>query len=94
MENLIQYILGLGMPLGTTNPLVNQVRAAYGDNSIDQSCKKMNDFISMVSKKSRDIPSDANANMINEAARIMTVLGCTNQPGLRASLHAPALLGN
>jgi len=93
MENLIQYILSLGLPEGTTNPLVNQVRAAYGDASVDQECKKMSDFISMVSKKGRDIPLGAISYMTNEAGRIMSVLGCSNAPA-RTRLLNPIVFGN
>jgi len=93
MENLIQYILSLGLPEGTTNPLVNQVRASYGDNSVDQECKKMSDFISMVSKKGRDITLGASSYMTNEAGRIMNVLGCSNAPA-RTRLLNPVVFGN
>ena len=65
---------GRDLPNGTTNPLVNQLRAAEGG---DNSCKKMSDFITMVSKKSRDIqPVDATF-MIDEAKSIMGVMGCS-----------------
>ena len=90
MENLIQYILRLGMPDGTTNPLVNQLRAAYSDGN---SCKKMSDFISMVSKKGRDIPIGSGPYMTNEASRIMVVMSCSGAPA-HARLFNPALLGN
>ena len=93
MENLIQYILGLGLSEGTTNPLVNQVRAAYGDGSVGQQCNKMSDFISMVVKKGRGIPFDNAAYMNTEAARIMAVLGCGYAPS-RTRLLDPSLLGN
>jgi len=89
MENLIQYILGLGLPDGTTEPLVNQLRAAYSDNN---SCKKMSDFISMVSKKGRDIPIGSPSYMTNEATRIMVVMSCSGAPS-RSRLFNPALLG-
>ncbi len=85
MLNLIQYILGLGLPYGTTNPLVNQVSAAYGDGSVDQQCTKMGDFLSMLSKKGGGIPSAANYYMFNEGVRIMNVLGCTNAPDVRSA---------
>ena len=90
MENLIQYILGLGLPDGTTEPLVNQLSAAYSNSN---SCKKMSDFISMVSKKGRDIPIGSASYMTNEATRIMVVMSCSSAPS-RARLFNPALLGN
>jgi hypothetical protein len=78
MSNLIQYVLGLGLPSGTTNPLVNQLQTAFGqfggDNHV--ACVKMGDFLSMVSKKGRDIPPGSSAYMTTEATRIMAVLSC------------------
>lgn len=77
MVNLVQYVLSLGLPDGTTNPLVNQLRAASGDGSDPQACKKINDFISMVVKKGRDIPPRDLAYMITQARRIENVMGCS-----------------
>jgi HYR domain-containing protein len=78
MSNLIQYVLGLGMSNGVTNPLVNQLQAAFsqfgGDNHV--ACVKMNDFISMVSKKSSGIPVGSVPYMNTEAGRIIAVLAC------------------
>src|SRR5450759_1387519 len=83
MENLIQYILDLGMSDGTTNPLVNQLQAAFGSSVSDNhiACVKMNDFIGMVSKKGREIPWGASGYMIREATRMIAVLGCSMAPG-------------
>ena len=72
--NLIAYIEGLGLDNGVTNPLVNQLLAAFdgGNNS----CKKMDDFLSMLRKKGGEIP-DANMTIIQgEAGRIMNVMTC------------------
>src|SRR5439155_113072 len=79
MSNLIQYVLGLGLPDGTTNPLVNQLEAAFGsfDGDNHVACVKMGDFIGMVSTKARDILSGSSAYMISEATRIESVLGCS-----------------
>jgi hypothetical protein len=79
MQNLIQYVLGLRMPDGTTNPLVNQLQAAFGSSVSDNhvACVKMNDFIGMVSKKGRDIRPGPSVYMTSQATQIMTVLGCS-----------------
>ena len=78
MGDLIQYILALGMPSGTTNPLVNQVEVAFNSSTSDNhvACVKLGDFIDLVSKKGREIPMGSSAYMTGEATRIMAVLGC------------------
>jgi hypothetical protein len=83
MQNLVEYIRGLGAPEGTTDPLVNQVLAAESSSQTDNhvACVKMNDFISMVSKKSRDLPYGSTGFMTSEASRIIGVLGCSTTRG-------------
>jgi HYR domain len=76
MGDLIQYVLSLGLPNGTTNPLVNQLRAAVRDGSSPQACTKMNDFIHLVSVKGRDIPWVNSLYMNTAAKRICNVMGC------------------
>jgi hypothetical protein len=80
MLNLIQYIQGLALSNGVSNPLINQVSAAYGDASVAQECKKMGDFLSMTSKKGGNIPSVSIDYMNTAGGRIMNVLGCVNAP--------------
>ena len=74
IHDLIVYVLSLGMPNGTTNPLVNQLQAALnssvGDNHV--ACVKMNDFLGMVAKKGPSSP----VYMTTEATQIMVVLAC------------------
>jgi len=86
INNLIQYVLGQGMPSGTNNPLVNQLYAALntsvGDNHV--ACVKMGDFIGMVAKKGRDIQPVPSAYMTAQATQIMVVLACP-----AARLNAP-----
>lgn len=79
MQNLIDQVYGLGTPEGATNPLVNQLLAALSSSETDPhvACVKVNDFISMVSKKARDLPSGSSTFLISEANRILSVLGCT-----------------
>src|ERR1700693_705452 len=86
INNLIRYVLSLGMPSGTTNPLVNQMYAALntsvGDNHV--ACVKMGDFIGMVAKKGRDIQPVPSGYMTTQATQIMVVLACP-----AARLNAP-----
>jgi hypothetical protein len=86
MNNLVRYVLSLGMPSGTTNPLVNQLYAAFGSSTSDNhvACVKMSDFIGMVAKKGRDIQPVPSGNMTTQAAQIMVVLACPS-----ARLNAP-----
>jgi hypothetical protein len=81
IDDLMAYVLGRNYPNGTTNPLVNQLRAAYGANDNHVSCTKMSDFINMVVKKGDPITSDESSYMIGEAKRIMGALGCARSYG-------------
>ena len=87
MRNLMTYVTGLGMPEGTTNPLVNQLQAALGSYPGDQACKKLNDFVSMVGKKAKDIPAGQAEYLIGEATGILNVMGCSSDK------RSPATLG-
>jgi len=75
--NLLDYVRGLGLPNGTAQPVINQLSAAYSQGSVDQSCKKLGDFMSMVEKKNSNIPGDASSLMLVEANRIMGAMGCS-----------------
>lgn len=88
MRNLMQYVIGLALSSGTTNPLVNQLQAALrGDSHV--ACVKMRDFMKLVGTKGRDIPDPSEAYMNAEATRIMTVLDCSLVDG-----HAEELGSN
>jgi HYR domain len=76
--DLIAYVLSLNLPNGTTNPLVNQLRAAFRANENHVSCVKMGDFIGMVVKND-DAVTDAESYMIGEATRIMGAMGCARE---------------
>lgn len=76
LRNLLQYLLGLGLSNGTTNPLANELQYALTEPASAMSCKKMSDFINMLIKKSRDIPNAEIAYMTDEARRIRTVMDC------------------
>jgi hypothetical protein len=73
--NLLQYVTGLGLPNGTAQPLLNQLRAAYGQDAAG-ACNKTGGFLSMVQKKSGNIPSDEKEFMVAEATRILNVMAC------------------
>ena len=74
VASLIEFVRSLGLPNGTANPLVNQLNAALSEQGNE--CKKVSDFIGMISKKSSDIaPGDA-AYMTVEANRIKGAFGC------------------
>ena len=75
LANLVKDVLSFGLMNGTTNPLINQLRSVSGTDP--QSCKKMNDFISMVTKKGRDMSPEDSAYLITEATRIENVMGCS-----------------
>jgi hypothetical protein len=85
MFNLLQYVIGLNLPNGTSQPLVNQLRAAYSQDAYS-ACNKLGDFLSMVQKKSGNIPSDEKAVMISEGLRILGATGCSS--GISASITA------
>jgi hypothetical protein len=74
LANLMEYVKSRGLPNGTANPLINQLKSAYSEQGNE--CKKMSDFIEMVSKKSSDIHPDDAAYMVAEANRIKGALGC------------------
>ncbi|HMG94819.1 MAG TPA: HYR domain-containing protein, partial [Gemmatimonadaceae bacterium] len=73
--SLIRRIQGLGLGNGVTNPLVNQLRAALDGQG--NTCKKMGDFLDLLSKKSGDISDLEMTTLRNEAFRIMSVMACT-----------------
>ena len=59
---------------GTAQPLINQLKSVSRDNGNE--CKKMTDFINMVSKKGSSIdPQDAET-MVLSAIDIMGAMGC------------------
>ena len=86
--NLLQYVISLNLPNGTSQPLVNQLRAAYSQDAYG-ACNKLSDFLSMVQKKSGNIPNDQKAVMISEATRVMNATGCTS--GVSATISTRSL---
>jgi hypothetical protein len=79
MGNLIEYLISLGLPNGSNNPLLNELELAFGNITQDISCKKLSDFQRMLIKKSSDIPSESIAYMTGEASRIMVVMECSRK---------------
>ena len=75
IRNLIQYVVGLALSSGTTNPLVNQLQAALrGDSHV--ACVKMRDFMKLVGTNAREIPDASEVYMNAESTRILSVLDC------------------
>lgn len=87
IRNLIQYVVGLAMSSGTTNPLVNQLQAALrGDSNV--ACVKMRDFMKLVGTKGHEIPDASEVYMNAESTRIMSVLDCQLVDGHAEQLTA------
>jgi hypothetical protein len=87
--DLIAYVLSLDLPNGTTNPLVNQLRAAFSADGSQISCTKMSDFISMVGNKVDPVAYDRESSyMLGEATRIMGAMGCSSSTASRQSRRA------
>ncbi|HJP59292.1 MAG TPA: HYR domain-containing protein, partial [Gemmatimonadaceae bacterium] len=72
--NLVNYVVSLNLPNGAGNPLVNQLNAANAAGA--QACKKMDDFVHMLSVKGGSLSSAQAAYLLGEAKRIESVLGC------------------
>ena len=83
--NLVTYIGSLHLPNGVANPLVNQLSAADSNGSSGQACKKMDDFVHMVSVKDGSLSSEQSSFLVNEAYRIERVLGCAGVPAPASS---------
>jgi hypothetical protein len=78
MLGLIEYVLSLNLPNGTTNPLVAQLRAAFRTTDVHVSCVKMRDFINMVAKDGGSTITTAEySSMTGRATTIMDALGCS-----------------
>ncbi len=78
MGSLITWVRAQGYSSGTENPLVNQLRAAMGDNASAQKCTKLDDFIHMVAVKRGEIPIASATYMVSAATNIESVLGCSH----------------
>lgn len=76
--NLMGLVSDMGLANGKSNPMLNQLNAAYrataGDGEDTHvACVKMGDFISMLQKKGGNLPSA----VLNDAEQIEHVLGCS-----------------
>ncbi|HEY8851157.1 MAG TPA: HYR domain-containing protein [Gemmatimonadaceae bacterium] len=80
LGDLIAYVLSRNLPNGTTNPLVEQLRAAFRADNNRVSCTKMSDFIDMVGTKGGSITDDESVYMIRRATTIMGAMGCGSDP--------------
>jgi len=86
LATLIDGMSHMGLPNGTLQPLVNQLRAAYGQEDGSAAlCKKLGDFTDMVGKKGSNISGDYAASMIADATRIMSAMGCPSPLGASMS---------
>jgi hypothetical protein len=78
MLGLLEYVLSLNLPNGTTNPLAAQLRAASRTTDVHVSCVKMRDFINMVAKDGGSTITTAEYSyMTDRATTIMDALGCS-----------------
>jgi hypothetical protein len=93
LENLIDYVRSLGLPNGTENPLVNQLRVAQHLVGDAQACTKLDDFIHMVSVKNGTLSSTQSQSMVRDARRIQAVLGCAGVPASTSTRLAPLRTG-
>lgn len=74
---LMENVSDLGLPNGTLQPLLNQLKLAYSETvNGGSACTKVGDFLSMVRKKSSNLSSADAAFLSAEATRIMNVMGC------------------
>ena len=78
--NLVAYVGSLNLSNGVANPLVNQLNSADRDGSSAQACKKMDDFVHMVSVKDGSLTMPQSSRMVTDARRIQSVLGCAGVP--------------
>ncbi len=78
LASLIDIVIGLNLPNGTAQPLLNQLKLAYRETSSGATiCKKLDDFIHLVEVKAENFANPDDATMVvDEATRIMGALGC------------------
>jgi hypothetical protein len=78
IANLIARVSGMNLDNGVAEPIIAQLETAYrspGENDPHVSCIKMGDVIGKLSAATAIAP-EAQAQMIEDARRIMAVLGC------------------
>ncbi len=77
---LMGFMEDLNLSNGTANPMLNQLRHALSDveNENGASCKKIDDFIRMLTerRKSSEISAAEVSEILADARRIQAVLGC------------------
>jgi hypothetical protein len=77
LATLIDVLRGLRLPNGTAQPLINQIKAANGD---ELSCKKLSDFMDMLVKKQSTIGPLDFGTLAEMANTLSGAMGCT-EPG-------------
>jgi hypothetical protein len=87
LASLLGIVIGLDLPNGTAQPLINQLRTAYREpGSGEATCKKMADFIVLAEKRRSTIGDESADYIIAEANRIMDALGCAEGSAEAGSL--------
>jgi hypothetical protein len=79
LANLIAQVSGMDLPPGVLNPLLAQLNTAYRNpgNGSHVACVKMGDFIKLLEgAKGRFPMSKAQSQLVEDAKRIMAVMGC------------------
>jgi hypothetical protein len=74
LEALMAELKEMQLPGGTSQPLLNQLRAAYQEGA-DQ-CKKIDDFLHLMAVKGSNINDADERAIIEDLLRIKAVLGC------------------
>lgn len=90
MEILMGVVMGLPLSNGVANPLINQLKSALREQGNE--CKKMSDFLDMVSKKASGINPDDAQFLIQSALDIMGALGCEGVPSETLTVSASKLI--
>lgn len=81
IADLTELLSGMNLPSGTANPMLNHLRSAYRDTEGGEAgniaCKKMQDFMALLdNRKTSGMSADEIAPMLEDARRIMIVIGC------------------
>ena len=74
LDALVAVVKNLELPNGTSQPLLNQLRAAYQENG--NQCNKVEDFLGLMAKKGSVIDDADELAMTDAAKTICGALGC------------------
>ncbi len=87
LATLMSVLRGLNLPNGTAQPLINQLKAANGN---ELACKKLSDFMDMLVKKQSNIDPTDFATLAEMANTLGGAMGCT-ELGSPAPARSPSL---